>query len=468
MGKLLRDSTTNLAAGLRLALFRSCAINRLIINADQLVCLLLIDLALNMTLGYFLALPEPVFNSYALPYYSLEQSSFFLLVYLVLRLWKRVDSFLVMTVMTMSLSPILNLLVFADNYWQLSAESASVYYQGFAVFIACYAFVLLWRVFYIASGRLKILTTTVFLTVVIIGALQYYYFGETQKFWYPAEQEDEDEDTRWEAYRAMDAEKLLYSQPELLGSALQALNPQRQGISDLFFVGFAGYATEDVFSKEVVFAKGVLDSRFDTQGHSINLVNHLSTRETQPLANATNLGITLKRIGVLMNKEEDVLVMYLTSHGSRDHQLSVSFWPLALNNITPEKLRALLDESGIKWRVIIVSACYSGGFVKALESNETLVATAAAADKTSFGCGSESEFTYFGEALFKDQLPHQYSIITALQDARVAIEQRERREKIEASMPQISIGKSIQTKLEGLSEEVRLRECTAKANSASC
>ena len=230
----------------------------------------------------------------------------------------------------------------------------------------------------------------------------------------------------------------------------------------MFFVGFASYATEDVFSKEVVFAKKLLDKRFDTEGHSINLINHLSTRTALPLANATNLAVTLKRIGALMDKEEDVLMMYLTSHGSKDHELSVSFWPLALNGITPEKLRAMLDESGVKWRVIIVSACYSGGFVQALANDASLVATAAAADKTSFGCGTESEFTYFGEAVFKDQLTREYSLVSALQQAGIAIGQREQREQIDASLPQLSIGKAIKTKLDGLAEETRIRQCDVK------
>ncbi|MDD2725156.1 MAG: C13 family peptidase [Methylovulum sp.] len=156
---------------------------------------------------------------------------------------------------------------------------------------------------------------------------------------------------------------------------------------------------------------------------------------------------------------EDVLVLYLTSHGSEDHELSVNFWPLALNDITPEKLRTLLDDAKIKWRVIIVSACYSGGFIKALANDNTLVATAAAADKTSFGCGTKSTFTYFGEAVFKDQLAHEFSLVSAVQQARIAIGLREKRENIEASSPQLSIGPSIKTKLDHLSGEIRLRHC---------
>jgi hypothetical protein len=194
----------------------------------------------------------------------------------------------------------------------------------------------------------------------------------------------------------------------------------------------------------------LLDRRFGTEGHSVNLINHLSTRDTVPLANATNLAVTLKQIGKVMDKEEDVLMLYLTSHGSKEHELAVSFWPLPLNDITPEKLRLMLDQAGIKWRVIVVSACYSGGFIKALANDHTVVATAAAADKTSFGCGTESEFTYFGEALFKDLLSHDQHLLSALDEAGSLIGKREQRENISASLPQMSVGHAIKTKLDGM------------------
>jgi hypothetical protein len=129
----------------------------------------------------------------------------------------------------------------------------------------------------------------------------------------------------------------------------------------------------------------------------------------------------------------------------------------------------MLDEAGIKWRMIVISACYSGGFVKALQGPTTLVATAAAADKTSFGCGTESEFTYFGEAVFKEQLNRQSSFITALQQADVSISQREVREKLEASIPQLSIGAAIEPKLKRLDKDMHQHQCgIAKMKAPNC
>ena len=44
-------------------------------------------------------------------------------------------------------------------------------------------------------------------------------------------------------------------------------------------------------------------------------------------------------------------------------------------DIAPETLRHALDEAGIQRRVVVVSACYSGGFVPALQDEHTLVIT---------------------------------------------------------------------------------------------
>src|SRR5204862_49693 len=66
--------------------------------------------------------------------------------------------------------------------------------------------------------------------------------------------------------------------------------------------------------------------------------------------------------------------------------------------------RAALAGSGIRHRVAVVSACYAGGFIPALRAAHTMVIAAARADRASFGCGAESEITYFGHAFLVDAL----------------------------------------------------------------
>jgi hypothetical protein len=106
-----------------------------------------------------------------------------------------------------------------------------------------------------------------------------------------------------------------------------------------------------------------------------------------------------------------------------------------------------LRQSGIKWRVIIISACYAGGFIEPLRDPHTVVITAAAPDRTSFGCSSDSDLTYFGEAFYRDALPEAHSLREAFDKAKAAIAARERAEGETPSNPVAFFGFDIEAHL---------------------
>ena len=257
---------------------------------------------------------------------------------------------------------------------------------------------------------------------------------------------------------ALADEKGFYAQHDLLADALAALQPERPGVADVYTLTAGLYASEDVFMKEVKLIDTLLRKRFDAEGRSLMLINNPNTVQDVPLATATSLSAALKHIGGLMNVDEDVLVMYVSSHGSQKHELAVDFWPLRLQPLDPPALKAALDESKIKWKVLVVSACYSGGFVEPLKDEHTLIITASSATKTSFGCGHESDATYLATALFDEALRKTWSFETAFEAARKAIRARERAQGFEASDPQIFVGAAIREKL--LQVEKRLSQPT--------
>ena len=111
-----------------------------------------------------------------------------------------------------------------------------------------------------------------------------------------------------------------------------------------------------------------------------------------------------------MNLDQDVLFLSISSHGAEDPAVIVSNSELPLDDLTDEDLADALRESAIKWRVIIISACYAGGFIDALSDPQTIVIAAAAADRTSFGCSNDRDLTYFGEAFYRDALPAAHSL----------------------------------------------------------
>jgi len=254
------------------------------------------------------------------------------------------------------------------------------------------------------------------------------------------------------------SEEAIYSQPMLLDSALERLKPGRKGIEDLYFIGFAGYGSQDVFKKELEVIGELLRTRFDASGRSVLMVNNPETVLKYPIATATALERSLKRVGQVMDRDEDILLLYLTSHGSEDHHIAADLWPLTLHDIDPPMLKQMLDESGIRWRIVVVSACYSGAFIDALKDDNTLVMTASDPSSSSFGCSNDSDFTWFGKALFDEELRRTFSFTTAFSRASVSITAREAKEGENPSHPMIYMGNAIRSRLKRLEERLEQRE----------
>ena len=268
----------------------------------------------------------------------------------------------------------------------------------------------------------------------------------------------------WAVYRETSAdttqspilrEDLFHAQGGLLDANLAALQPQRAGIADLYFVGFAPYGTQDVFGKELHTVSRLMRERFDAAGRSLLLGNDPATLGDLPIASATNLRAALARVGRIMDADEDVLFLYITTHGSEDGELSVELEPLELSQIKPAALARMLHESGVKWKVLVISACYSGGFIEPLKDDNTLIITATDARNQSFGCDNGEDFTWFGKAYFDEALRRTRSFAEAFELARAAVAQREREQKLTASNPQMYVGAAIKDKLAGL--EARLK-----------
>ena len=247
------------------------------------------------------------------------------------------------------------------------------------------------------------------------------------------------------------SEAVLATQQNLFDDALSSLVDETPGVADLYFVGFAGDAQEDVFRKDVQAALKVMDERWNTEGKSLALINNPRTLLDTPIATVTNLRAALNEIGAVINPDEDVVMVYLASHGSRDHLLEIALPPLELAQLTPAALRTLLDEAGIGWRIVVVSACYSGAFIDALKDDQTLVMTASQTDRSSFGCSQRSDATYFGEALFGEGLARSDSLVTAFEIAKKRVAEREAAAGLKPpSNPQLSVGDAMAEKLKDL------------------
>ena len=244
-------------------------------------------------------------------------------------------------------------------------------------------------------------------------------------------------------------EALLYDQPARLVAATEHMEPRDPANPNVFYLGFAGDGEQDIFKREELFAQQVLGEHFGSEDRSVDLINDNDDRDSYPLATVSAVQQSLKLIASRMDVEQDVLVLMLTSHGSKEG-LAVVNGTLPLLQLSPVDLQRALDESGIKWRVIIVSACYSGAFADALKSDDTLVITASDSEHSSFGCDDERDLTYFGEAFLKDSVPTTKTLEAAFKKAAGLIQERESSEHKTPSHPQMSIGVHMREKLEEL------------------
>lgn len=251
----------------------------------------------------------------------------------------------------------------------------------------------------------------------------------------------------------IDYEAVMYAQPRLLDEVMAHVLPTEKSEPSTYFVGFAGWAEQNVFIREVAQARDIADERLGTSGRSVLLVNHPTAIDEVPLATVTNLETVLRRLGRIMAPQKDTLILFLTSHGI-ENLFAVQFPGFPLNHLTPQRLAQALDRSGIENRIVIISACHSGSFIPALSRPKTLVLTAARADRTSFGCENENDWTFFGNALFNHGLRKTTSFKDAFASAKILISQWEAKEKFTPSEPQISMGPDIEPILERLARPI--------------
>lgn len=258
------------------------------------------------------------------------------------------------------------------------------------------------------------------------------------------------------------SEQALVRQPQLLAEALADVGAHRPGVPDLFFVGAALYASQDVFERDLRTAQAIVEEAFDVQRRQVTLINNPKTVLQAPIATSSNLRAALKGVAERMDRDEDVVMVFLTTHGSADHRLAVEFFPLQLDPIVPAQLKAMLDEAGIRFRIVVISACYAGGFIPALADESTIVMTAAAADRTSFGCSHDSEMTFFTDALFNQALRSKLGLVDAFERARVLVHDRELAEDLTPpSMPQLHVGAEMLAKLNQIERRLPRVPCTS-------
>ena len=238
--------------------------------------------------------------------------------------------------------------------------------------------------------------------------------------------------------RDRDPRALLAAQRRF-AQELDAIQSQRPGVVDAYVVAVA-LDSDPVFAREAREAGRVLSRRYDAAGRMIVLAGPDGRGgERLAMGSPDHLAAKLARVAEVMDPHEDVLVLYTASHGAP--------WGVVYNDgdqgfgaISPTRLWSMLGSLGIDNRLVLVSACFSGAFVPVLQSPATVIVTASAADRTSFGCQSDNDWTFFGDALINHALRKPQPFAAAAGEATGLIGGWEKQGGIIPSRPQVSIG----------------------------
>lgn len=253
-------------------------------------------------------------------------------------------------------------------------------------------------------------------------------------------------DNNWPS-NAPTPEQVIYAQPGLLDREAAHLKPRTPGKVNLYAIVFAGDGSQNAFRNEAEYFDRLFSKRLGADGHVVVLENNPESLTTRPLATWSNLEDALDAVASKMDVKQDILLVYFTTHGSEDHTLLVDMDPLPLDQIGATDLPGILAEHPFKYKVVIVNACYSGGFIPTLKNAGTMVITAARADRSSFGCGEQSELTWFGHAFLVNALNKTDDFRQAFKLASTQVATWEKRDNYEPSEPQISAGAGITEQL---------------------
>lgn len=251
-----------------------------------------------------------------------------------------------------------------------------------------------------------------------------------------------------------DTEMIYAQQPALIEAETEGLRVSDPSKVELFAVLGAGYADQRVFRREVEAVGYVLEQSFDARDRVVRLINERDDAYRRPLMNRVNLEAALDTVGKAMG-DEDLLLLFLTSHGSAE-RFSLRFSGVISRDLTPQDINASLDKAGINSAILIVSACYSGSFVETLARPNRLVLTASAADRNSFGCSDENEWTDWGRAFFTQGWVETADPRRAAVVAQDLVSLWESERGLTPSLPQISEGGEIGSVLDAWLDDLNV------------
>ena len=432
----------NLAAGLRLALFMRVRRSDFCISPAQLVLLVLVSAAIDIDADWVRAPQDARFSILGLHAELFALGLLVLSSALVALLRRERALWLALPIVILASFPAVQVVHFLPSLPGAALQVSAVTRDVFEYAVLAWTFVVAVRAVFVLleAHRRHRRAFAVLGGAVLVAPLWYAPLaGPLEPWWVEFDAVQGTDDAMNPA-----SEPVLAAQRFMLDRALDDLEDERPGVTDLYFVGFAPDARHPGFVADVDAAKRAMDDRWRTRDRSIVLANSPLTIAERPFATITNLREVLLEIGDLIDADDDVVMVYLTGSSRPDHTLNAVNPPLELVGLSPLGLKELLDAAGIRWRIVVVSTCNAGAWVEALQDDETAVIASSAADVHGSDCNGGMSASAFGEAFFTEAMRRNDDLAGAFDAARKGLA------RMHAPEPVMSIGPSIAEHLKRL------------------
>lgn len=237
------------------------------------------------------------------------------------------------------------------------------------------------------------------------------------------------------------------AQPVLISKCLALIPARAPDHPNVYTVAISPHGIQNLFSREARLALQRLAANYGgTAQRGVLLSNAPVDYTLVPLATRDNIVQVLGALGQRANASpDDVLILYLVSHGSPDAALQSALpGNVPIIAVSADTLAEALERAHIRRRVIIISACFSGSWISRLATDDTIVMTAASADRTSFGCAEDRPLTYFGDAFLNGPLSRGASLAESFEGAKKTVTKWEQDEQLLNSLPQVFVGKNME------------------------
>jgi hypothetical protein len=432
----------NLAAGLRLALFLRVDRNAFHVSVAQLVVIVFVSAAIDIDIDWMRAAHEARFSILGLHGELFALGLLTLSSAVIATLRRDRDMYLALPIVILASFPVIQVVHALPDMPGTGVAISDVVRRFFEYAIFAWMALLAMRAVFVCSdsrhrrrGAFAVGGGLLLIAPIWFAPL----IGPLDPWWREYDPVQSERDAMSPA-----SEPVLAAQDFMMDRALDQLDDERPGVTDLYFVGFAPDARRPGFVADVESARRAMDERWQTKGRSVVLVNSPLTVAERPFATITHLREVLLQIGDLIDADDDVVMVYLAGGSGPDHTLTAVNPPLELVSLSPQGLKQLLDAAGIRWRIVVVSTCYAGAWVDALKDDETAVIASSAADVRGSDCAGSVAPSSFGQAFFTDGMRRSDDVTRAFEVARKSLLDRH------APQPVMAVGPALDEHLKAL------------------